>query len=319
MRYNEFLRTLETRMPNQKKRSARKPGRAGKKRAEQKSRPPAASAAKDASVPAAVLDARKLQGLYSSMLQCRALSAKLKELSAPANSAANHAVFGHEAILVGAAAHAVPGDSIVAAQHDLLAQFIQGASLETLRAHLSPENAAAANAANTPPAQPLLARSMTLAGDMKGSGKVAFVFCGENAAPGAAPYEALAAAARQKLPLVCLVEMNLQGLAEAEARSAAAAQDGTNMTSHFPRIAVDGTDVVAVFRVAQEAARRARGGHGPSMIQCVVPETEQKTRPGKNDPLAFMERYLRRRKLWSNEWRKKITGEFGQKLGAAFR
>ena len=38
----------------------------------------------------------------------------------------------------------------------------------------------------------------------------------------------------------------------------------------YPRIPVDGGDVVGVFRVAQEAIRRAREGHGPAVIECLT-------------------------------------------------
>ncbi|HZD93695.1 MAG TPA: hypothetical protein VE133_05530, partial [Candidatus Sulfotelmatobacter sp.] len=81
----------------------------------------------------------------------------------------------------------------------------------------------------------------------------------------------------------------------------------------------DGADVVAVFRVVQEAVRRARAGHGPSLILCVMPEASsaQMVRKSTHDPLAFMERYLRRRKLWSNEWQKKILDGFRKELDKA--
>src|SRR5690349_12069147 len=37
----------------------------------------------------------------------------------------------------------------------------------------------------------------------------------------------------------------------------------------IPRFVVDETDVVAVYRVAQEAIRRARTGGGPTLIECM--------------------------------------------------
>ena len=36
----------------------------------------------------------------------------------------------------------------------------------------------------------------------------------------------------------------------------------------FPGIIVDGSDVVAVWRVAQESIHRARNGAGPTLIDC---------------------------------------------------
>jgi TPP-dependent pyruvate/acetoin dehydrogenase alpha subunit len=321
MRYNKFLRTWKH-MPNKnkKKPATRKSG--AKKRPDKTSMPAArntaASNVQAADTPASVLDSKKLQGLYSSMLQCRMLSGKLQELSASENfSPANGAVSGYEAVLVGAAAHALPQDLIIAARNDALAQFMQGAPVEKLLAQrVSTDRGPAMGMANTSPAQRSLAHGMRLAQEMKGAGKAVLVFCGEDAAAAASRQEALALAARQKLPLVCLIEFDLPALVEAQSLRAAAAAGEQNMESFFPQIPVDGTDVVAVFRVAQEAVRRARGGHGPSLIQCVMPE-KARAMQGKSDPLAFMERYLRRRKLWSNEWRKKLMDDFQRRLGTA--
>jgi len=38
----------------------------------------------------------------------------------------------------------------------------------------------------------------------------------------------------------------------------------------FPGVAVDGNDVLAVYRVTREAAERARAGHGPTLIEAVT-------------------------------------------------
>lgn len=40
---------------------------------------------------------------------------------------------------------------------------------------------------------------------------------------------------------------------------------------HVPVLSVDGTDAVALFRVLQESAIRARSGGGPAVLWCVLP------------------------------------------------
>ena len=77
----------------------------------------------------------------------------------------------------------------------------------------------------------------------------------------------------------------------------------------FPGIVVDGADVVAVWRVAQESLHRARNGAGPTLIDCRM-ESGQ-------DPLAHMERYLRKRNLWDDAWKKRVTGKIKRELKAA--
>jgi TPP-dependent pyruvate/acetoin dehydrogenase alpha subunit len=70
-------------------------------------------------------------------------------------------------------------------------------------------------------------------------------------------------------------------------------------------IPVDQNDAVAVYRVAYEAIDKARRGVGPTVIDAI--ETPSSSRgsnqknAGRPDPLEYMERYLRRRNLWSDE------------------
>jgi TPP-dependent pyruvate/acetoin dehydrogenase alpha subunit len=96
-------------------------------------------------------------------------------------------------------------------------------------------------------------------------------------------------------------------------------------SAYYPRITVDGADAVAVFRVMQEAIRRAREGHGPALIECMVSQRNITETGGGSaalhtaqDPLEFMEKYLKRRKLWSAGWSRKIVQNFTKELDDAF-
>ena len=138
--------------------------------------------------------------------------------------------------------------------------------------------------------------------------------------PGAPAFEpaAMALAAMQKLPIVCLVESSFDSRAESHVPPIPSDSHGVG-SGYYPKIAVDGSDVVAVFRVAQEAIRRAREGHGPALIECMTARSNEaeKNSGGKKpaqhtaqDPLPFMEKYLRRRDLWSAEWSRRMIKEF---------
>ncbi|HET9364494.1 MAG TPA: thiamine pyrophosphate-dependent enzyme [Candidatus Angelobacter sp.] len=229
---------------------------------------------------------------------------------------------GREAVLAGAIAHTLSGDSIAAMQNDLLASFIRGTPLKSVFEQIIPAGQQSSNGSTADESridslsESTLARGMTMANEIKGTSNAVLVFTVEFSADRAAHYKDLALAAQSKLPLVCLAEAT-------NIEEQLAANLPTKGASHFPRIAVDGNDVVAVFRVAQEAVRRARAGHGPSLIECVIPEhaqghvTASTVAEETRDPLAFMQQYLQRRKLWSDEWRQKITDEFKQELDMA--
>jgi TPP-dependent pyruvate/acetoin dehydrogenase alpha subunit len=64
----------------------------------------------------------------------------------------------------------------------------------------------------------------------------------------------------------------------------------------YPGIIVDGQDVVAVWRAAQESIHRARQGSGPTLIDCRT--------DASRDPLAYMEHYMRKRNVWDVGWKK---------------
>ncbi len=72
----------------------------------------------------------------------------------------------------------------------------------------------------------------------------------------------------------------------------------------IPRIAVDGGDVVAIYRVCQEALRRAREGTGATVVDCHF--------MGPADDVAFLESFLERYGLWSPGWKQQLLREIRQ-------
>jgi TPP-dependent pyruvate/acetoin dehydrogenase alpha subunit len=133
----------------------------------------------------------------------------------------------------------------------------------------------------------------------------------------------MAIAAAEKLPLVCLAESNFDSRLELPNQIASGPYIGAD-PAFYPRIPVDGSDVVGIFRVAQEAIRRAREGHGPAVIECLTArsstENENKRASAQylaQDPLSFMQQYLRCRDLWSDEWSQSIIEGFNRQLNEA--
>jgi acetoin:2,6-dichlorophenolindophenol oxidoreductase subunit alpha len=314
-------------MPRKNKNQLRpRKSRPKTKRANGKTGAAAKKAKKAAAAVAAVLSPEKLRELYATMLKCRMLNKRVQGILAQGNRASNAAAAWREAVLVGALAHATPGDESVAVQDGFLSSFVRGTPLKFILAQLYAvpngglSNAAGQNADSV--SQTTLEQGMTLAEGKKGSPTVVLAFAGAQRTERSALYEKLRAAAKRKLPVVCLVETSAQEL-EASPLSNPGDPSGAG-DDHFPQIAVDGADAVAMFRVAQEAVRRARGGHGPSLIECMMPDNgREEVRASANeqdirDPLAFMQHYLQRKALWSNEWQLGILSEFAIELNAAF-
>ena len=106
-------------------------------------------------------------------------------------------------------------------------------------------------------------------------------------------HEALRSASTLRLPLVVVVDCSEppEGLG-----ARAAAYD-------IPAIAVDGEDPVAVYRVSREAINRARGGRGPSLIECQAAESDL-------DPITRLEHYLDKHGWWTREWKRQLLNDF---------
>lgn len=306
-------------MPGKKKKQLKAaPKRRKAKGAKNKPSGSTSKSTKAKTTAAAVLDSQKLQSLYTTMLRARMLNQRAKEIL-PEQQKGTTA--GREAVLAGAIAHALPGDFISATQNGFLAGFIRETPLKSLFAQIIPAGGqSSGSAANQngmdPSSESTLAHGMALANEIKGTPNVVLVFTGEFSADRAAHYKDLSLAAQSKLPLVWLAEIT-------NIEEQLATNFPTKGAAHFPRIAVDGNDVVAVFRVAQEAVRRARAGHGPSFIECVMPERAQGHATATplseetHGPLAFMQQYLQHRNLWSDEWKQKIIDAFSQELDTA--
>jgi TPP-dependent pyruvate/acetoin dehydrogenase alpha subunit len=277
-----------------------------------------------------VLNAEKLKELYATMMKCRMLAQRMQG----DHRGRSNSVLGFEATLVGAGAHLLSKDCIAMEHSSFVASLIKGTPLHSILAQNKshqPGNGAGRVASSEHDGNAMAPLNMqtvlSLAGEMKGQGAVTLLFCTHNAETLIFDPAAMAAAANQKLPLVCLVESSLDAPLELPNQIASGPYIGAD-PAFYPRIPVDGCDVVGVFRVAQEAIRRAREGHGPAVIECLTArsstsakdEAEQSSAKYlAQDPISFMEQYLRRRDLWSDKWSQSIIEEFNRQLSEAAR
>jgi dehydrogenase E1 component len=231
-----------------------------------------------------VLNASKLKSLYTALLKCRLardlvlLSAHRRAPAAPKQR--------EEAVLVGAAMELKHGDCIVPLPQAPLAELVRGKS--SLRSFVSAQVLTAT--IQDPQLQIGMAAGLALSLRDQGQSHIALALGGIDLLLQTGWAEALNFAAGQKLPLVFVI-------AHAAARDLRSDQ----RNNAVPAITVDGSDVVAVYRVMQESIRRARQGHGPTVIEA---------RLGDVDPLLFMESYLRTRNLWSDALKDRVNEDF---------
>lgn len=90
--------------------------------------------------------------------------------------------------------------------------------------------------------------------------------------------------------------------------------------SRLLTIPVDQRDVIAVYRVAYEAIDKARRGVGPTVIQCVrATKSIRQGGDGTTDPIEYMERHLRKKSLWSEDFKRNLEESLSQELRGSRR
>lgn len=114
-----------------------------------------------------------------------------------------------------------------------------------------------------------LACGAALTAKLKGTNAVSVCFFGDGANNQGTFHEGINLAAIWKLPVIFVAENN--GYAEATPFNyASSCTDIAQRAAGYniPGVIVDGKDVMAVYKAAQEAVTRARNGEGPTLIEC---------------------------------------------------
>ena len=239
-----------------------------------------------------------LRKLYASLLRCRLVEERVRELASANSGAAPYDPgIGREAIVVGATADLGSGDTVTASPRHLAARIARGEPIRTLLA--DPANARPSSLAAVPEDPFNLGTGLALAHKLEQKRHVVVAFC-----PCQKPrledwHDALKFAAVHKLPIVFVIENGIA--AETPGEVVAPHLEPLSFLARdygFPGILVDGNDTVAVWRVAQESIHRARNGSGPTLIDCRT--------DSPHDPLAHMEHYLSKRSFWEDNWRQQV-------------
>ncbi|HEY6305380.1 MAG TPA: thiamine pyrophosphate-dependent enzyme [Candidatus Angelobacter sp.] len=280
------------------------------------------------------------------MLGCRMAAERARSLVKEGRLAGDlGAATGTEAAEVGALIDLLADDCVAPGRRDLIAFFIRGTPLRAVFAQLYARQAGpngrvlARNRSQFP--QTMVAPAFAVSAQLNlvtgvawslkrhGKARVAVAFSGDDSASLGFWRDAVCFSAAHKLPIVHIVHNNA-GDGSVSARLSRLADDSAAIVQPIPAFTVDGNDVVAVYRVAQEAIRRARQGHGPALIECQTYrwgsqfETDSSSRRSDSvqldqatDPIARMEAYLEQKHLWSDKWKHRLSQRFRQQLDKA--
>jgi TPP-dependent pyruvate/acetoin dehydrogenase alpha subunit len=119
----------------------------------------------------------------------------------------------------------------------------------------------------------------------KRQGRVSAGFFGDGASNQAYFHECLNMAAIQRLPVVFVCENNLYAEFTPMAQATAGADIAGRAAGYgMPSAVVDGNDLWAMHAAASEAVARARGGDGPTLLEC---KTYRHYGHSKSDPAPY--------------------------------
>lgn len=296
------------------------------------------------------LDPELLRRLYAYMLKCRMVEERIRVLYRQGRFAGNYfAAVGQEATEVGATIDLQPEDTVAPSHRNFVTNIMKGTPLNLMFAHIygrktGPDQGHSAPAhcgyaplnvitpASTIAAQLSMGAGVAMAYKMQRKPNVVVALTGEGATSLGLWHESVNLAGVHKLPIIFVVENN--GYAESVPLSLQSAIEELSIKAAgygIPGTTVDGNDVVAVYTAMREAIQRARSGEGATLLECKTYRWygHSEIDPAKyrdpaeveywksRDPIPAMERYLRSKQIWSDQWKEELTAGIKREIDEA--
>lgn len=223
---------------------------------------------------------------YKEMLRLRTFEEKASELFTQAMLAGNiHLCIGQEAAEVGACAALEPTDYIVGTHRGHGQCIAKGCKTDMMMAelfgketgycngkggsmHIADLNLGILGANGIVGAGTAIGAGSALASKILGDNDVTLIFFGDGASNEGYFHESLNMASAWNLPAIYLCENNKYGVSVCIDRVCNVEDIADRAKGYgIPGVVVDGNDAFAVYEAVKEAAKRAREGKGPTLIE----------------------------------------------------
>lgn len=224
--------------------------------------------------------------MYEKMLLSRLVEEKIIELYRAGLKGSYHLYIGQEAVAAGVCT-ALKKDDYVLSTHRAKGHYIaKGGDLKALMAefmekqtgcnrgkggsmHIVDPEVGMLGANGIVGASIPLACGAALSARMRGSGQVAVSFFGDGAANSGPCHESMNLASLWKLPVIFVCENNLYQVSVPSSGHSSVQDLYRRADAYgFPGCEVDGMKVEYVYEAAVKAVARARGGEGPTLLEC---------------------------------------------------
>src|SRR5436190_12311438 len=286
-------------------------------------------------------DIPKLLALYRGMVLTRAFDLKAVSLQRTGRLGTYAVSLGQEGVSVGIASAMREEDVVLPTYRDNGTLLWRGTKMEEILLFWGGDergNRSSGPAHDFPYCIPVASQAPHAAGvayafKLRKEPRVAVCLFGDGATSKGDVWEAMNFAGVHKLPVVFVannnqwaisVPLRLQTASETLAQKAIAAG--------FTGEQVDGNDVIAMRKAADEAIAAARGGNGPRLIEAMTyrlgdhttaddaaryrPPEEVQAR-WKEEPIARLRAYLVSQKAWGKAEEEQLSAECQQRVDAA--
>jgi len=233
------------------------------------------------------LEPQQLLEMYRRMVTIRRFDQRaVEEFHAGNIPGVVHAYIGQEAVAVGVCTALRRDDQIVSTHRGHGHTIAKGADIRLMMAelfgrsngychgkggsmHIADFSVGMLGANGIVGAGLPIATGAALAAQLEKGDRVAAAFFGDGASNEGAFHGSLNLASIWKLPVIYVCENNRWAVS-VPASYALSVQDVSSRAAAYnlPGVTVDGTDVLAVYEVTEQAVRRARAGEGPTLIEC---------------------------------------------------
>ena len=277
-----------------------------------------------------------LKRLYRSMLLARKLDERMVRLQRQGRIGTFAPIKGQEAAQLGSIVTLSPRDWMVPSFRETAAMLWRGWPIEKILLLFagSLEGSQPAPTQNDLPicipvaTQLPHAVGLAYAAQYRGDDVVVMAYFGDGATSEGDFHEACNFAGVWHVPVVFLCQNNQWAISiplKKQTHSRTIAQKA--LAYGFPGIQVDGNDVLAVYAATKEAVARARGGDGPTLIECVTyrlamhttadDPTKYRTNEEvaeweRKDPLTRFAAYMKKKRLWEEKLDDEVEAEIAE-------
>ena len=235
-------------------------------------------------------DDQQLLEMYQQMVLCRTLDERIWLLNRQGKAAIVASAQGHEAAQIGSVWALRKGqDQFYTYYRDLAVHLAVGMTpKEIMLGFLAKEGETLSgarqfplhgahpdygvfNLSNVVATQIPQAVGAALAAKMRGEDTVVVTYFGDGGSSAGDCHEAMNFGGIHKLPVIFFCENNGYAISVPQSKQMAIESVASRAEGYgMPGVAVDGCDIVAVYEATHEAAKRARAGEGPTLIEAKV-------------------------------------------------